>query len=355
MVKVLEVTSSIPVTQFSMIRLRISIALSYFDFKDFFLKENHNSFGVLSPFTSYQGASRLYVCPEQSSYALSRTRKSKTVLISPWTITTSDPFTLDLIPSPISLVHRRKQGSPTTIPLRWRERKRKPSEKVAAHRDHTAAATFDDTTAEDRRCCNVLFRRESPTAESSPWMPESEGKMEVHSCCSLDYHTTPSSPPSASSPLQEKGDAGNGSRRPESSTVVAHRRKQGSPTTIPLRWRERKRKPSEKVAAHRDHTAAATFDDTTTEDRRCCNVLFRRESPTAESSPWMPENEGKMEVHSCCSLDYHTTPSSPPSAASPLQEKGDAGNGSRRPESSTIVAVRIIRECKNRKTEGERR
>nr|GMD43922.1 hypothetical protein Iba_chr10cCG9960 [Ipomoea batatas] len=52
---------------------------------------------------------------------------------------------------------------------------------------------------------------------------------------------------------------------------------------------------------------------------------------------------GKMKVHSCCSLDCHTTPSLPPSAASPLQEKGDAGNGSRRPESSTVVAVLVIR------------
>nr|GMC48888.1 hypothetical protein Iba_chr01bCG2670 [Ipomoea batatas] len=49
-------------------------------------------------------------------------------------------------------LYRRKQGSPTTIPLRWRERGRKPSEKVAAHRDHTAAATFDYTIAKDRRC-----------------------------------------------------------------------------------------------------------------------------------------------------------------------------------------------------------
>nr|GLL27336.1 hypothetical protein Itr_chr05CG14070 [Ipomoea trifida] len=38
----------------------------------------------------------------------------------------------------------------------------------------------------------------------------------------------------------------------------------------------------------------------------------------------------KMKIHGCCSRGRHTTLSLPPTAASPLQKRGDAGNGSRR-------------------------
>nr|GMD39208.1 hypothetical protein Iba_chr09fCG11400 [Ipomoea batatas] len=134
-------------------------------------------------------------------------------------------------------------------------------------------------------------------------------KMEVHGCCSLECHTTPSSPPSAASPLREKGDAGNRAAQ----TAVNH-----SPRS-PLRFVRRSRLPSTFHEGRRGGEIRVVELDC------CCRHPPLPMSPSLddrERKEAEPAKKGERQgLFGCCKFHERVMPHQSPDAVSMIVYK----------------------------------